>query len=317
MIPNIIHFIFGLEKNFGGIDFSFIHFLAVYTAWKVNKPEKIYFHYGFEPTGEWWEKAKPYLLLNKITPPTEIFGNPLKHYAHKSDVVRLEMLSRYGGIYLDMDVLCINPLKLLLNKDFVMGIEHRLGLCNAVILANSNSKFLSLWYREYKNFDGNVWAYHSVKLPLFLSRKHRSLIHIEDRYSFFYPTYREPAHLYLWYPSIPFRKRIKELMKNTERFLKRGLHKEKTKYDYSFHAIHGRKWHYNKLCKSYCIHLCETLWWDEYLKELTPDTIIDGTSNFSMLIKKIITREELLAMRSSEQTVAADAHHKLTPAASA
>lgn len=36
---------------------------------------------------------------------TEVFGNPVWHYAHKADVIRLEALKEFGGIYLDVDVL--------------------------------------------------------------------------------------------------------------------------------------------------------------------------------------------------------------------
>lgn len=38
---------------------------------------------------------------------TEIFGNPVEHFAHKADVIRLEALRDYGGAYLDTDVLVI------------------------------------------------------------------------------------------------------------------------------------------------------------------------------------------------------------------
>ena len=63
MIPNIIHFIVGLEEKFGNAPFSLIHFLAILSAKKVNNPEKIYFHYAYEPEGKWWEKAKPYFYI--------------------------------------------------------------------------------------------------------------------------------------------------------------------------------------------------------------------------------------------------------------
>lgn len=38
---------------------------------------------------------------------TEIFGRKVDHYAHKADVLRLEVLRDYGGIYLDTDILVI------------------------------------------------------------------------------------------------------------------------------------------------------------------------------------------------------------------
>ena len=38
---------------------------------------------------------------------TRIYGNEIEHFAHKADVIRLEVLRDYGGIYLDTDVLVI------------------------------------------------------------------------------------------------------------------------------------------------------------------------------------------------------------------
>ena len=62
MIPKIIHFI-----NIGSRPFSFIHFLAIYTAQKVNAGAEVYLHLTDEPTGQWWEKAKAYCTVK----PTE------------------------------------------------------------------------------------------------------------------------------------------------------------------------------------------------------------------------------------------------------
>lgn len=36
-----------------------------------------------------------------------IYGNEVVHFAHKADVLRLEALRDYGGVYLDTDVLVV------------------------------------------------------------------------------------------------------------------------------------------------------------------------------------------------------------------
>lgn len=43
--------------------------------------------------------------LRKVRDVTEIWGNPVLHFAHKADVIRLEALKEFGGVYLDVDVL--------------------------------------------------------------------------------------------------------------------------------------------------------------------------------------------------------------------
>ena len=60
------------------------------------------------------------------------------------------------------------------------------GLCNAVIFAKPKSKFLQVWYDEYKNFDNSQWDYHSVHLPLLLASQYSDLIDIKSQEAFFH-----------------------------------------------------------------------------------------------------------------------------------
>jgi len=84
-------------------------------------------------------------------PPTEVFGRPLRHFAHRADVLRLLALRRQGGIYLDMDTLCLKPFSDLLEYPCVRG---RPGLCNAVILSEPGGRFISAWLASYRQFGG-------------------------------------------------------------------------------------------------------------------------------------------------------------------
>ena len=161
MIPNTLHFVFGMAPDFGGKPFSLVHYLSVKSAVELNKPTAAILHFQYEPQGEWWEKAKPFLTLNKIVAPDSFKGQPLYHVAHKADIVRLQALKETGGVYLDLDTISVRPLTELLNHSFVIGqelkpkyvpknwrqlIKHRLGLikensknatglCNAVLLS--------------------------------------------------------------------------------------------------------------------------------------------------------------------------------------
>jgi hypothetical protein len=208
MIPNIFHFVFGMAADFGGRPFSLSHYLAIQSAVNVNQPEAVYFHYEYEPSGEWWEKAKPLLVLNKIKAPDQFMDRPLFHVAHKADVVRLQALKEWGGIYLDLDTICVRPLHDLYHHSFIIGqelkaayipknwrqkIKYRIktwwngtpsseinGLCNAALLAEKNSAFVNLWLDTYKSFRSKgrdkYWNEHSVLMPIQLAAKHPSLI---------------------------------------------------------------------------------------------------------------------------------------------
>ena len=149
-IPNIIHFVYGFKEQIE--EFDLYKYIAIKSAYDVNKPDKIYFYYFHEPYGFWWNKIKPYLTLEYINPPTEIYGNSVYNYAHKADIIRLQKLIEHGGIYLDIDTICLKSFSNLLNYDFLMGIQTNsddtqvYGLCNAIIL--SKKKYYSILYKK-------------------------------------------------------------------------------------------------------------------------------------------------------------------------
>ena len=118
VIPNIIHFVYGLK--YAPEPFFYPYYLGVMSAIKVNKPDAVYFHYHHEPTGKWWDALKGIVIPVKIDRKTNIGRFRFKVYAHIADYARLEILYKYGGIYLDVDTLCIKPLTNFLDNKFVI-----------------------------------------------------------------------------------------------------------------------------------------------------------------------------------------------------
>lgn len=292
MIPKIIHFVY-----VGGRPFSFIHFLAIYTAWKVNRPETIYLHHTEEPQGEWWRLARPLVTLNRVPPVEEIYGNPVQYPAHKADVIRMQMLRHYGGIYLDLDVVSINPFEPLLDKQFVMGIEPGTGLCNAVILAQKDASFLEQWQKEYRSFDAKLWNYHSVVLPGQMARKAPDLIHLAGKYDFFYPTHNDPVCAYLWGKKPAAMALLIRMGKNLVKLAALQLRRDKDRirrsFYQTFHGLRGSEWHFRRASRSYCLHLWEGLWGDPYLKQVTPAYLQTSGSNFARLMRKVLSTTEM------------------------
>ena len=292
MIPKIIHFIY-----LPGRPFSFVHFLAIYTAWKVNRPDFIYFHHTEEPTGKWWALARPLLRLNRVPDVTEVFGNPVTYPAHKADIIRLEMLRQHGGIYLDLDVICINPFDPLLQHATVMGIEPGTGLCNAVILAQAQAPFIARWQDQYRTFDGRRWNHHSVVLPGQMAKESPEQIELADKYKFFYPTHNDPVCAYLWgakpsWTALALRMG-KNVVKLAAMWLARNGDPIKRAFYQTFHGLRGKEWHYRRARKSYSIHLWEGLWGEPYLKQLGPDYLKHSLANFARLMREILSPAEI------------------------
>lgn len=100
-IPNIVHFIFGLEANFGHIKFGLINYLAILGAAMFIHPEEIIWHHRYLPEGIWWECARPHLTFNKVEDVTHVHGKPkAMRVAHKADILRMDIMMNQGGMYL-------------------------------------------------------------------------------------------------------------------------------------------------------------------------------------------------------------------------
>lgn len=258
-IPNVIHFVFGLDEHFGNKPFCMAHYIAIRSAYDVNHPDAIFFHCAYEPHSYWWDLAKPYVTVKKLVAPTEIFGNRLSSYAHMSDIVRLRILLSEGGIYLDIDTICLKPFAPLLSYPCVLGYQTAPdgsveGLCNAVILAQAGSRFLREWYDSYTSFRGNTysepyWDEHSVQMPLSISTRPelQDSIHIEPADSFFVPHWTKLADLF-----------------------------ERT-VDYS---------------SAFCLHLWESQSYDQYLAPMTADGL-RHESTYNQIARQYLPFDEL------------------------
>jgi predicted O-linked N-acetylglucosamine transferase (SPINDLY family) len=175
MIPNIAHFVwFDQQKE----DFPFVYYVAVLSCRVVNNPDKIYLYYHHEPKGNWWKKTKEICETVFVEVPTHIGSKELKKIEHKADVLRIMKLKEIGGVYLDMDTICVKPYAHLLHNKFVIGNEvtesgKNMGLCNAIMMTEPNGAFIVDWFNQYEqHFEPDGWQEASTVLPLNLSKRH-------------------------------------------------------------------------------------------------------------------------------------------------
>ena len=249
MIPNIFHFIYFYKD---GIEFPFSHYININSARILNNPDHIYFYSNKLPYGKYWDAISNFIEFVCIEPPEQIYGNKLYHVAHKSDVLRLQILKENGGIYLDMDVICKKSFESLLNYEFVMGRQGKwrnMGLCNGVIFAQKNSGFLKIWSEEFKNFRSKgmdkYWAEMSVRKPMELSKMYSDLIHIEPYDSFHYPLY----------------------------------------YSFDIKKIFEKNLNFPN---AYCHHYWDGASYDKYLKNLTKEEILNNDTTYNLIARKYL-----------------------------
>ena len=220
-VPTNVHFVYGLA--FGGPPtFGLIEYVAMRSALEVNGPgTTIFFHCARVPLDSyWWQRALEFVRVVRLPRMPIECGDArrcLTHHAHRADYVRLLALQRYGGVYLDMDVLSVRPFPLSVRtSEFVMGwqdskkyhISRRdrefYGLCNAAMLAKPDARFLRLWLRSYDYMRSSgrdfAWDEHSVLLPANLTERYPDLvttgaIRVLPSFRMFYPLWNHVERL--------------------------------------------------------------------------------------------------------------------------
>jgi hypothetical protein len=121
--------------------------------------------------------------------------------------VRLDVLERYGGLYVDLDVIVVRPIDELIQSALtgsdgnqapvLMGAETPDMLGSGFILSpRPGAEFLTLWRQSYADgFDDADWNRHSVFVPMELARKRPELVRIEW-FSINRPNWNERRWLY-------------------------------------------------------------------------------------------------------------------------
>lgn len=188
VIPPILHFTVFKPDPVAELRIPFEAFLSVYSAYLAVSPSAIYIHTDFSAAdvghaidhGSSWTRKLltgfPGIVHpNYIRPPTHTpDGMAITRLEHKSDFVRHEQLAKYGGIYLDWDVLTLKPLAPLLHSGFqaVVGkqwdrLENNEVVFNVnsgIVLATKESALVKLMNQEAPRVYDGKWITHAVHL---------------------------------------------------------------------------------------------------------------------------------------------------------
>ena len=200
LVPNIVHFIWYEWSS--PRPFMFHNMLSMLSAYKYLNPDRIYFHTNKEPSGKFWHGVLqiPTLRIIHRQPPTQYNGHrfPSPRFdSSSSDVDRVIILTEYGGIYLDLDVLVVSSkFHSVRTYNCTMGIEAGQTLCGGIIVCNKNSTFLKYWLDRYVTDNRpNHWSYNSGWVPSQLAKDHPNLLHIVPR-KFHMPNWFQLQYLF-------------------------------------------------------------------------------------------------------------------------
>lgn len=172
IVPNYVHYIrYGRPLK----EVNFMDAVNILAAFKNQKPDKIMFHTDQEPfTGPYWERLLKIPKFNEtieyhfIQPMQSIFGQPLSSWNgrwHASDVLRIQILRRFGGIFMDNDVYLVQSLDRFRRFETALESIDELDIGTMTLVAHKDSRFMRLWLDEYRDYVPHLWYYNAGTKP--------------------------------------------------------------------------------------------------------------------------------------------------------
>jgi glycosyl transferase-like sugar-binding protein len=192
-IPDIVHYVVGLEDP----ELSYPAYLSIRSTIQSLNPQILKIHHtsNINQANVYIQSLLRYPQVMMVQHEAEEYVHriPSTHYAHWADILRLEVLLKDGGIYLDSDVFALKSFSALQTSqlDVVLGNEggSRNGLCNAIILARPNATFIQRWLDSYDTFQPDEWNRHSVILPKKWANENPTEVCQLSPHVFFWPTW--------------------------------------------------------------------------------------------------------------------------------
>ena len=149
------------------------------------------------PEGDYWDQisnlADNRILIQKLTVQNahstykySIFktwpGLKLSKIEHVSDIYRIYLLYRFGGIYLDDDVILINKHDIYLNNTrLTLGQTSPASLANGFMISPVEQRQLLRWLQEYKYYQPILHGPFSTMKIMALAMKFPGEIQIVQR----------------------------------------------------------------------------------------------------------------------------------------
>ncbi|KAK3100412.1 hypothetical protein FSP39_019566 [Pinctada imbricata] len=164
-------------------------YLSIRSALVILNPEKVFIHGDKKLRGDYFEiiKKDPRVILVNREIPQYIFGHKVHYTAHKSDVIRLDVLLKYGGIYMDWDVIWAKPVDDLIstgydaiaNFDFLRRHNYPHYMNLGVLMAKPNSHFIQFWHDSLRNYRPRAFFHNALELPYKTYEKYPHTVYIE------------------------------------------------------------------------------------------------------------------------------------------
>ena len=168
MAPNIAHVVW-----LGGGAMDFLFYMSVMSMLHVGHVDRVYIH-GEAPNGPYWDRIKdnPKITVVYRSQYISVYGTLVEPREHKSDVVRVDILSKYGGVYMDKDAIMTRPMDTRIRAfDAVIGVctgsdpAFPLHLMNGVMVGKQGAPFWTKYMESMRHYNDRSWVWNSLVKP--------------------------------------------------------------------------------------------------------------------------------------------------------
>ena len=175
--PNIAHLIW-----MGTAPISFKMYLCILSVIYVGQMDVVYIHVDHDIKGIYWEAIKdnPRLtILRRHSHNRYVYGKYIRDVKHWSDVIRLDVLIKYGGLYLDVDAMMVKPLtEVIRSYDAVISLDFPGRppwpdyINNGVMLGKPNAEFFRRLLQTFKWLNEEIYHWNGLYQPYKILERH-------------------------------------------------------------------------------------------------------------------------------------------------
>ena len=194
LIPNIGHMVW-----LGGGEMDFLFYLSVLSLVFVAKVDAVFIHGEAPPRGTFWN------LLKNNRKVQHVFGRgDGEDVVSQSESLRIDIMFKYGGIYVDRDVIFTKPLShRLRGYDAIATIDIMAwprfpnAIQGGVLAGKPRTAFWHNMRQSLKTVSSEVFCYRACLLPYLVWERHPDLLLIEPHFQL---TCHEGKCQPTWYP---------------------------------------------------------------------------------------------------------------------
>ena len=166
--PPIVHYaLFGT-----GVNIDFMRYVAMLSAYRFLKPERIIVHSNVNIGGKYWDLTQKWegtsVEVNKVAMVHQLGGRHVNYIQHQGDYHKLSQVLELGGVASDFDVIIVNGTRVqeaqrksecLLSRE---GNIVNIGFISCI----QNSSFVRKWLKGYHtDYRPKSWVYNSAEVP--------------------------------------------------------------------------------------------------------------------------------------------------------